>query len=165
MKKSNVKKGILVIALIAAGAINVNAQESKKEEHKKHPTFEQLLDKLDTNKDGKLSKAEAKGPLSHLFDKIDADKNSFISKTELENAPKRKHKGKGEKRHHGDRPTFEQLLDKLDTNKDSKLSKAEAKGPLSHHFDKIDTDKNGFISKTELENTPKSEGHKRHCKE
>ena len=40
------------------------------------------------NKDGKLSKAEVKGPLANDFVKIDANSDGFISKEELSKAPK-----------------------------------------------------------------------------
>ncbi|MFI8377893.1 EF-hand domain-containing protein [Leeuwenhoekiella sp. NPDC079379] len=51
------------------------------------PTATQLLSEMDANKDGKLSKEEAKGPLAQDFAKIDTDDDGFISKEELENAP------------------------------------------------------------------------------
>jgi Ca2+-binding EF-hand superfamily protein len=52
---------------------------------------------MDTNKDGKLSKKEVKGPLSDDFSAIDSDNDNFISKVELQevakNNKKRLHKG------------------------------------------------------------------------
>ena len=52
------------------------------------PTYAELLEKMDANKDGKLAESEAKGPLKNDFAKVDTDKDGFISKAELENAPK-----------------------------------------------------------------------------
>lgn len=52
------------------------------------PSFSQLSSEMDVNKDGKISKAEAKGPLQNDFSKIDGNSDGFITKTELENAPK-----------------------------------------------------------------------------
>ncbi len=43
---------------------------------------------MDANKDGKLSKEEAKGPLLNDFAKIDTNSDGFISTEELEKAPK-----------------------------------------------------------------------------
>lgn len=55
--------------------------------------------KLDTNKDGKISKAEAKGSrLEQRFDKIDKNKDGFITKDELGRG-----KGKGKRRKGGKR--------------------------------------------------------------
>ena len=44
--------------------------------------------KMDTNKDGLLSKSEVKGPIANDFDKIDLNNDGFISKDELAKAPK-----------------------------------------------------------------------------
>ena len=57
------------------------------------PDASQILAQMDANKDGMLSKDEAKGPLQESFSKIDTNQNGFISKEELENAPKPKRGG------------------------------------------------------------------------
>ena len=51
--------------------------------------FSELLEMMDTDKDGKLSKTEVKGPLKEQFSKRDINKDGFISKDELESLPKR----------------------------------------------------------------------------
>ena len=43
---------------------------------------------MDSNKDGKLSKEEVKGPLLNDFSKIDTNNDGYISKEELAKAPK-----------------------------------------------------------------------------
>ena len=40
---------------------------------------------MDTNKDGKLSKEEVKGPLKEQFSKIDTNNDDFITEQELKN--------------------------------------------------------------------------------
>lgn len=50
------------------------------------PTPEAMFAQMDANKDGKIAKAEAKGPLANDFDKIDADENGFISLEEMKAA-------------------------------------------------------------------------------
>lgn len=52
---------------------------------------EDVIKKLDENKDGKIAKSEAKGPLKKSFDKADKNKDGFITLNELKKAPK-KHK-------------------------------------------------------------------------
>ncbi|SDR80911.1 EF hand [Polaribacter sp. KT25b] len=52
------------------------------------PNLETIFTEMDANKDGKISKSEAKGPLSQSFSKIDTNDDGFISKEELKNAPK-----------------------------------------------------------------------------
>lgn len=58
------------------------------------PNFAELLTEMDTNKDGKLSKAEVKGPIQKDFDTIDSNNDGFIVKSEFESAPMRKRPGK-----------------------------------------------------------------------
>ena len=53
------------------------------------PNFEELLKMMDSNKDGKISKVEAKGPLNENFDKTDKNKDGFLTKEELENVGQR----------------------------------------------------------------------------
>ena len=52
------------------------------------PSFAQLLQEMDANKDGKLEQAEVSGPLKQDFKKIDSDADGFISQAELEKAPR-----------------------------------------------------------------------------
>ena len=52
------------------------------------PSIDEIFSRMDSNKDGKLSKDEAKGPLENDFSKIDTNKDGFITKEELEKAPK-----------------------------------------------------------------------------
>lgn len=59
------------------------------------PSVSQLLEQMDSNKDGKLSESEVKGPLKNDFSKIDTDEDGFLSKEELENAPKPERQGQG----------------------------------------------------------------------
>ena len=64
-----------------------------------------IIAKLDTDKDGKISKAEAKGTrLERAFDKIDANSDGFITQAELAAARKgRKGKRRRGKRGRGKR--------------------------------------------------------------
>ena len=50
-----------------------------------HPSPEQLMGRLDANKDGKISKDEARGPMSEDFDKLDVDKDGALTSEELSN--------------------------------------------------------------------------------
>lgn len=56
------------------------------------PSPEKLIEQMDSNKDGKLSATEVKGPLKDNFEKFDANKDGFLTKEELENAPREKQK-------------------------------------------------------------------------
>ena len=80
----------LVIALMVFAGCKSNKPTQSREGQRAHkrPTVEQLFEKMDSNKDGKLSEKEVKGPLANDFDKIDLDEDGFLSKEEIEKAPK-----------------------------------------------------------------------------
>lgn len=54
------------------------------------PSVDNIMEHMDTNRDGKLSKNEVKGPLANDFSKVDTNSDGFISKDELIKAPKPK---------------------------------------------------------------------------
>ncbi|MDO6596707.1 YHYH protein [Oceanihabitans sp. 2_MG-2023] len=53
------------------------------------PDASEIIKKMDTNKDGKLSATEVKGPLKQDFNKMDANKDGYLSKAEIEKTQKR----------------------------------------------------------------------------
>lgn len=52
------------------------------------PEASQIIEQMDANKDGKLSKNEVKGPIAEDFSKIDANQDGFITREELEKISK-----------------------------------------------------------------------------
>lgn len=52
------------------------------------PSVLEIISQLDINKDGRISKNEAKGPLEYDFSKIDVNNDGLISKEELEKGAK-----------------------------------------------------------------------------
>ncbi|MGY5353837.1 YHYH protein [Wenyingzhuangia sp. IMCC45467] len=63
-------------------------QRDKQNREGERPSIPQIMEHMDANKDGKLSKTEVKGPLQQEFSVIDKNKDGYISKEELENMPK-----------------------------------------------------------------------------
>jgi len=115
---------------------------------------EKLLEQMDTNKDGKISKAEAKGKLAEFFDQLDTNKDGYLDKEELRRAATRFLANQGGKggglgaalQRRG--PEF----DDLDKNADGRLTREELKGtPFAEHFDEIDTNKDGKIDPKEFQ--------------
>lgn len=92
------KKSILTIVFLSLVFTTAIAQENKEEPpiRKGPPTIKQLFKDLDTDKDGKISLKEVKGPLKNDFKKIDLNKDGLLSKEEIEKAPKPKHPAKRE---------------------------------------------------------------------
>lgn len=147
LKKKQMKRlasiGVVLIVTLcaAAGEQKVNNNIIRNNQ----PNPEELIKQLDSNKDGKISKEEAKGPLKEDFSIVDKNADGFITLEELKDAPKQEN-------FNHERPKPEDLLTKLDLNKDSKISKEEAKGPLGEDFQTIDTNNDGFINLEELKN-------------
>ncbi len=90
MKTQTLKTVVFIIALVFG--IQVNAQS--KNQNRQKPGFEKIIKKLDTNKDGLISKEEAKKGerkrISENFDKIDSDSDGFITLEELKAMRKKK---------------------------------------------------------------------------
>ena len=73
---------------------NQQTKQSKKTERKQQkpsansnqktpPSFENMLKKMDDNKDGKISKSEVKGKLKENFDRRDVNKDGYITENEM----------------------------------------------------------------------------------
>jgi hypothetical protein len=88
--KKTMLKGFLVTLLIAS---LISCSSNKKttvnsQTHGGPPSTDELFAQMDSNKDGKLSKEEVKGPITNDFSKVDTNSDGFISKEELNKAPK-----------------------------------------------------------------------------
>jgi Ca2+-binding EF-hand superfamily protein len=118
----------------------------------------QLLQRMDTNKDGMISRDEAKGPLAKNFDLLDTNKDGYLDKDELRRAVTRWRAAQkaAAKQGNPDRPGGQRPqqpdFDALDLNADGRLTREELKGTrFEADFDKIDTNKDGKIDRKEFE--------------
>jgi len=118
-----------------------------------------LLQRFDTNKDGKISKDEAKGKLAENFDRFDRNKDGFLDKDELRRVAAFMIAQRG--RPGGPAGVQSADFDDLDHNADGRLTREELKGtPYLEHFDEIDTHKDGKIDKKEFQAYLKKESEK-----
>ena len=90
MKNNRCKVAILVFGAPLFFTNSSFGQSQNRQERKSPPTYKELIKDMDTNEDGKLSKAEIKGPLKEDFAKVDANEDGFISEEEFAKAPKLK---------------------------------------------------------------------------
>ncbi|WP_405576749.1 EF-hand domain-containing protein [Winogradskyella sp. Asnod2-B02-A] len=100
MTRNTLKIAVTMLSIVLfASCKSTSDSESNDGTSKKRqggqPSVTQLLSEMDSNKDGKLSKDEVKGPLANDFSKIDTDKDGFLSEEELKNAPKPDRQGGG----------------------------------------------------------------------
>ena len=77
----------MLVASIASCSSNKNTAANG-QRNGGPPSVDELFTQMDSNKDGKLSTAEVKGPLASDFAKIDTNSDGFITKAELAKAPK-----------------------------------------------------------------------------
>jgi len=95
--------------------------------------------RLDTDKDGKVSKAEWKARGDQMFGEMDADRDGAISQDEWDAW----HSGKEGACGVDKRGT--RIVSKLDTDKDGQISRAEWNAHTEASFDGKDIDHDGFI--------------------
>jgi Ca2+-binding EF-hand superfamily protein len=114
-----------------------------------------ILQQQDTDKDGKISRAEAKGRLAEAFEKVDTNKDGFLDRAELRVLAQRIGPGPGGVQGPG------ADFDALDKNADGRLTREELRGtPFFARFDEIDTDRSGMIDRREFEKYQKAQASK-----
>lgn len=116
---------------------------------------DKMLEIMDKNKDGKISKDEAQGKLAEFFDNIDRNKDGALDREELRAAAARAlalRGGAGPEGRPGDPGPRVPDFDALDKNADGRLTRDELKGtPYLEQFDAMDTDKDGKLTRKEFE--------------
>lgn len=106
-----------------------------------------ILERMDRDKDGKLSKEEAQGPIAQNFAALDTNKDGFLDRSELRVFAARVAPFQGGNPGGPPGPDF----DALDRNADGRLTREELKGtPFAGPFDEIDTNRDGKIDRKEF---------------
>lgn len=110
-----------------------------------------MFSQFDKNKDGRVSREEAREGADRMFTEIDTDKDGFISTEEMQ----AHHRAMREKF----RQSMRDYWKKADTDGDGALSRAEveaAKMPrLMRDFDKLDKNRDGRLTQDELAAAPR----------
>jgi hypothetical protein len=139
--KNNLIRGTIIV--LTAGLLATGAIAARK-------NWEERFNRLDTDKDGKISQQEMKvGRIAH-FKEMDKNGDGMVTKEE--------HKAfvfaKME-------PRLDKRFQKMDTDNDGEISAEEfAAKKQARHFNRMDVDGDGMISRDEAEKAAK----KRHGK-
>jgi Ca2+-binding EF-hand superfamily protein len=166
---------MLLVACLVAVSLGLGGEEKKerKKGERGKMSIEQIFNRLDTDKDGFISKDEylaSRGAKADpekakaRFEEMDTNKDGKLSKDEFSAAMKKMMEQRKEGKKEGEKakPKFdpEDLFKRLDTNNDGKLSLDEWKaGPMGKRvgeekakarFDQMDTNKDGSVSLEEF---------------
>jgi Ca2+-binding EF-hand superfamily protein len=116
------------------------------------PRFAARFDTMDANKDGVIDRADrelrGKQRRDEWFAKADADKDGKLTRAEIDQADVAR-RAEFQQRAQA---RMDERFTALDTNKDGRLSRDEVKdkGRFAERFDALDTNKDDFLSKEEL---------------
>lgn len=152
---------VLLGALLLAANVNAGPQTAPKAMDHGQMKMDHAGMKMPATPEARAKMANT------MFDKIDTNKNGSLSRAEFvehhrtmsmeHGGMNMAHSGKAgvgmdhhAMGHAAPAPKAGSPFAKLDANRDSKLSKAEmAKHPMAAHFPMLDTDKNGYLSPAE----------------
>jgi Ca2+-binding EF-hand superfamily protein len=150
-----------------AAAVQSNMRAFFGQKTSAEPLLDRIVDNIlarqDANKDGKITRAEAKARLADVFDKVDANGDGVLDRAELRVLARRIQANGGGAGLGGPAaakpagPDF----DALDKNADGRLTAEELRGtPYFARFSEIDTDRSGRVDRREFENYLKRETKK-----
>lgn len=135
------------IAVLAGAALPVAAQQKTRRPAEKpdRPDVGRMLERFDKNGDGFLDRSECPPPLQTRFDRLDRDKDGKLSNQELQGVARgRRNQPRGTAAGRADR-----LFHLLDADRDGNLSKEELQNGV-RLLEKFDKNKDGLIEPQEL---------------
>ncbi len=116
---------------------------------------EQMFDRMDANKDGRIDQADRAARQTERFAKLDTDKNGQLSPAEMSAGHQRKPRAESEAparkmgMRGGHRGMKGGLMKMADTNKDGTITKSEAVAAALAKFDTADTNRDGSVTAEE----------------
>ncbi|HET8934960.1 MAG TPA: EF-hand domain-containing protein [Polyangiales bacterium] len=132
-------KKTLTFALVTGLAFGSTAAFAEGREH----GHGNMLNKLDTNQDGKVTREELNADITTRFSAIDTNKDGKVTQEEASQYFTAKRDEMKQK--------FGERLKEADTNKDGKWSQEELSKMPERRFAKLDANSDGFVTQQELE--------------
>ncbi|MGD9477714.1 EF-hand domain-containing protein [Shinella sp. G-2] len=141
MAKKNLLLGAVAAGLLLSGAAAPAFAAKGEGKHHKHHAA--MIERLDADKNGKVSLDEFKTRISAAFQAFDADGNGAVTKDEIK------------ARHETLKNARKAVRDAAEADKDKAREALRAAGPYhlpgaGKMFDRTDTDKSGTLSKAEV---------------
>jgi Ca2+-binding EF-hand superfamily protein len=113
------------------------------------PRNEKSLQRLDTNKDGRINRDEIMPRMAKRFAVEDVNGDKIISTAEIDALLQKRLQARRSK-----------MLELMDANKDGSITEAEFNRVADSLFDKADTDHNGGVDLAELKSFKRGEWRK-----
>lgn len=110
-----------------------------------------MFKQMDSNQDGRVSRAEHAQATQQMFAKMDANNDGVVTAAEMEAGHE---KLKDTSKKYGDKKdekSAQEKIAQLDTNADGKLTRTEHESGAETMFAKMDADNDGYLSKEECE--------------
>jgi Secreted protein acidic and rich in cysteine Ca binding region len=113
------------------------------------PRNEKSLQRLDTNKDGRINRDEIMPRMAKRFTAVDANGDKVVTVAEIDAMLQKRLEARRTK-----------MLELMDANKDGSITEAEFNRVADSMFDKADTDHNGGVDLAELKGFKRGEWRK-----
>jgi Ca2+-binding EF-hand superfamily protein len=113
------------------------------------PRNEKSLQRLDTNKDGRIERDEIKPRMAKRFQAVDANGDKIVTVAEIDAMLQKRLEARRTR-----------MLQLMDSNKDGSITAAEFDRVADSMFDKADTDHNGGVDLAELKGFRRAEWRK-----
>jgi Ca2+-binding EF-hand superfamily protein len=113
------------------------------------PRGEKALERLDTNKDGRVSLEEMKPRMEKRMSVVDINADKTITTAEIDAMLQKRLERRRD-----------QMLKLMDGNRDGSITQAEFDSVVADMFDKADADNNGGVDLAEMKNFRRSQWRK-----
>lgn len=152
------KTQLMIALLLAAGT---TMARNRSQGRQQPPSAQDMISRLDTDNDGKISQSEFDGPSEH-FTQFDADGDGYLSESELPPGPPRRQDQESQGGQQGQCPERGGqgqggFVSRLDQDGDGKVSQSEFDGPDSV-FSELDKDNDGYLTESEAPSGPPPQG-------